>query len=75
MKAARCPPRRRAARLYRLGEEHGEEPGPGADVGDPPSRLHAGRSEYLVPLPVDSRPSFSKPFFSARRRDDEGKAS
>src|SRR5438445_6061974 len=41
------------ARAYRPGEEHGEEPGPGADVGDRHPRLHAGRGEYLVPLPVD----------------------
>src|SRR5207245_9151065 len=41
------------ATAYCLGEEHGEEPGPGADVGDRHPRLHAGRSENLVPLPVD----------------------
>src|SRR5439155_13242112 len=41
------------ARAYRMGEEHGEEPGSGADVGDRHPRLHAGRGEYLVPPAVD----------------------
>jgi len=41
------------SRLYRPGEEHGEEPGPGADVGDRHPRLHPCRGEYLVALAID----------------------
>src|SRR5947208_4487485 len=41
------------ARAYRAREEHGEEAGPGADIGDRHPRLHAGRGEYLVALAVD----------------------